>query len=372
MPSLTHQYKRLFVFCACMLSVVGIIFVYSASTYWSSVHYEGQTPFYLKQFIYFILACVVFVIVAKWPAITEKQALLLYVFSLILLVLVLIPGIGIWRNGSRSWIGLGPLTLQPAELVKITTLLYLSVRLAKAKTYERVVKLEHFIILFIPATLIMLQPDFGSVFILVVTAFVLLFIAKYPIRLYVLIILIGAAGLVFLIISAPYRLKRIEAFLNPWADALGSGFQAVQSLLAIGPAGLFGHGFLQSRQKYLYLPEPQNDFIFSIILEEMGFVGGIVVLVLFALFLYSGYALAIRAYSLEQFYIISALTSMIAIQACLNIGVVIGLLPVTGVTLPFISYGGTSLLVIWLTVALIINVANSGKEGVKNGKSNRY
>ncbi|MEO4053617.1 putative lipid II flippase FtsW [Solibacillus sp. CAU 1738] len=358
---MTHQYKRLFVFCACMLSVVGIVFVYSASTYWSSVHYEGQTPFYIKQLVYFLLACVVFFVVVKGPSITEKHAFWLYVISLVLLVAVLIPGIGIWRNGSRSWIGIGPLTLQPAELVKITTLLYLSIRLAKVKSYERVVKLEHFIILFIPATLIMLQPDFGAVFILIVTGFVLLFIAKYPIKLYVLCLALGAGGLVYLILSAPYRLKRIEAFLNPWADSLGSGFQAVQSLLAIGPAGLFGHGFLQSRQKYLYLPEPQNDFIFSILLEEIGLIGGAGVLLLFTVLLYSGYSLAVRAYSLEQFYIICALTSMIAIQACLNIGVVIGLLPVTGVTLPFISYGGTSLVVVWLTVALIINVANSGR-----------
>ena len=200
----------------------------------------------------------------------------------------------------------------------------------------------------------MLQPDFGAVFILVVAAFVLLFLAQYPLKLYVLLITMGILGLIGLIAAAPYRLKRIEAFLNPWADALGSGFQAVQSLLAIGPAGLFGHGFLKSRQKYLYLPEPQNDFIFSIILEEMGLVGGAVLLLIFACFLLTGYRLALRCHYQHQLYIICALTTMIAIQACLNIGVVISLLPVTGVTLPFISYGGTSLVIVWFTVAVIL------------------
>lgn len=356
MPLLTHYYQKLFAFCALLLTLIGIVFVYSASTYWSAIHYEGQTPFYIKQMIYFVIACLVFVMIIKGPALTEKKLFMLYLFSLLLLVLVLIPGIGIWRNGSRSWIGIGPLTLQPAELVKITTLLYLSARLSKVKSFEKVVKLEHFIIIFLPVILIMLQPDFGSVFILVVTAFIVLFIAKYPIKLYIFLMLAGGAGLIGLIISAPYRLERIKSFLDPWSDPLGSGFQAVQSLMAIGPAGLFGHGFLQSRQKYLYLPEPQNDFIFSIILEEMGFVGGGVILVLFATLFYCGYTLAIRAYGLEQFYMISALTTMLVLQTCLNIGVVIGLLPVTGVTLPFISYGGTSLIVIWITVALIIKI----------------
>ncbi|MEC1179446.1 putative lipid II flippase FtsW [Metasolibacillus meyeri] len=359
---MTHHYQKLFVLCALLLTSIGIVFVYSASTYWSSVHYAGQTPFYIKQIIYFAIACIVFVMIIKGPALTEKKLLMLYVFSLVLLILVLIPGIGIWRNGSRSWIGIGSLTIQPAELVKITTLLYLSARLAKVKSFERVVKLEHFVIIFLPALLIMLQPDFGSVFILVVTAFMLLFIAKYPIKLYIFLMLAGIAGLTALIISAPYRLKRIQSFLDPWSDSLGSGFQAVQSLMAIGPAGLFGHGFLQSRQKYLYLPEPQNDFIFSIILEEMGFVGGIVILVMFATLFYCGYALAIRAYSLKQFYMIGALITMLVLQTCLNIGVVIGLLPVTGVTLPFISYGGTSLIVIWITVALVIKIMNTKRK----------
>lgn len=294
-----------------------------------------------------------------------------YFFSIILLVLVLIPGIGIVRNGSQSWIGIGALTVQPAELAKITTLVFLSFVLAEKKRHERIVQLKHFVILLLPVMLIMLQPDFGSAFILIVAAFLLLFIAQYPLKLYVFLVLAGGIGLVGLILAAPYRLKRIEAFLNPWADPLGSGFQAVQSLLAIGPAGFFGHGFLKSRQKYLYLPEPQNDFIFSILLEEIGFVGGGIILLIFACFLLTGYRLAFQSFSLQQFYVICALTTMIAIQACLNIGVVINLLPVTGVTLPFISYGGTSLVIVWLTAATIVNFSSNEWERENHGeKSN--
>ncbi|MFJ8234452.1 FtsW/RodA/SpoVE family cell cycle protein [Ureibacillus sp. NPDC094379] len=352
-------YKRLFIISAVLLSVIGIVFIYSAGTYWSSVHYEGEVPFYIKQSIYLGLALTVFFIVTRMNIITEEKTwVTFYILSLVLLVLVLIPGIGIVRNGSRGWIGVGPLTVQPAEIVKITTLMYLSFLLSKVRNDERVVQIKHFLIIIIPCALMMLQPDFGSVFILVVSSFVLLFIARYPIKLYIGFIAVGVVGLVGLIASAPYRLKRIEAFINPWEDPLGSGFQAVQSLLAIGPAGLLGHGFQESRQKFLYLPEPQNDFIFSIILEEIGFLGGCVVLVLFGLFIYSGVGLAINSVKSSDFYAMTALVSMVGFQACLNIGVVIGLIPVTGVTLPFISYGGTSLMIIWFVVAIIVSFAS--------------
>lgn len=329
------------------------------------MHYEGQVPFYLKQLIYFIMALFIFYFVSRMPSILEEKTWkVFYVISLILLVLVLIPGIGIVRNGSRSWIGIGPFTIQPAEIVKITTLMYLSISLSKIKNGEKNVQMKHFIIILLPSFLIMLQPDFGSVFILVVAAFILLFIAKYPIKLYISFLLLGVIGIVLLILSAPYRLKRIEAFINPWQDPLGSGFQAVQSLLAIGPAGLLGHGFGQSRQKFLYLPEPQNDFIFSIILEEIGFLGGCFILLLFGVFLYSGIGLALKSEKSLNFYVITSLVCMLGFQACLNIGVVIGLIPVTGVTLPFISYGGTSLIIIWFIVGVIVNFATQ-KETVK-------
>ena len=360
---MSQRTKIYFFVSAFLLSVIGIVFIYSAGTYWGEVHYFGQTPFYMKQALYFLLALVACVMVMKMPVLqNEKLWAVFYILSLVLLIAVLIPGIGIVRNGSQSWIGVGALTVQPAELAKITTLIYLSALLSKRKSYERIVQVRHFVVIFLPVFLIMLQPDFGAVFILVVVAFILLFIAKYPIRLYVALLVAGMVGLALLIAAAPYRLKRIEAFINPWADPLGSGFQAVQSLFAIGPAGLFGHGLLKSRQKYLYLPEPQNDFIFAIILEEIGLVGGMGLLLIFACFLITGYQLALRCHEAFHFYAICALTTMIAVQACLNIGVVINLLPVTGVTLPFISYGGTSLVVVWLTVAMILNFSTNERK----------
>ncbi|KOS69573.1 cell division protein FtsW [Lysinibacillus contaminans] len=341
-----------------MLSIIGIIFVYSAGTYWSAIHYSEKMPFYMKQSVYFVVAIVVFFVTIRLDALKTKSFWkMAYVFSLILLVLVLIPGIGLVRNGSQSWIGLGPLTIQPAELVKITVIVYMSHILAEHKTGKPIVNWRHGAILLLPIVLIMLQPDFGSVFILVVSVFLLFFVAGYPLKLYGLFIVVGIAGLATLIATAPYRLKRIEAFLDPWVDPLGSGFQAVQSLMAIGPAGIFGHGFGQSRQKFLYLPEPQNDFIFAIILEEVGLVGGLAIVALFVLVLYAGYKLAVQAKTRTAFYAIIGLVTMLSVQAFLNIAVVIGLVPVTGVTLPFISYGGTSLVTMWLIIGIIYQLA---------------
>ena len=355
--------KQVFFGCAILLTIIGILFVYSASYYWGKVHYVDQTPFYVKQLIYACAALLLFfAIVRSKVKFTHKTVFWIYLVSIVLLILVLVPGIGLWRNGSRSWIGVGGLTIQPAEMAKLATLLYLSKVIADRPSGQSIMQWRHMLIIAIPTVLIMLQPDFGAVFLLVVTCLFLLFISRYPIKMFMFILAVGAGLLTALIISAPYRLKRITAFLNPWEDALNSGFQAVQSLLAIGPAGFFGHGFLKSRQKYLYLPEPQNDFIFAIILEEIGLVGGLGLLLIFACFLVLGFKLALRCHEAFHFYAICALTTMIAVQACLNVGVVINLLPVTGVTLPFISYGGTSLVVVWLTVALILNLSTGERK----------
>lgn len=348
-----------FTLLALILSVIGIVFIYSASSYWSEVHYAESTPFFIKQLVFLGGALIVYVVLSRRQLDYEGIWKLLYVGTLVLLVVVCIPGIGVERNGSRSWLALGPLLLQPAELAKLTTLIVLSYELAKIPRGSSPIKLRHFVIILLPVSLTMLQPDFGSAFIMLVSVFVLLFIGRYPLKFYIVIIVVSVIGLVLLIASAPYRLKRISSYLDPWQDPLGSGFQAVQSLLAIGPGGFWGQGFLKSRQKYLYLPEPQNDFIFSIILEEMGFVGGICIICIFACFLYAGFKLAKGTIVLRRFYIISSLLSMLAIQILLNIGVVTGLLPVTGVTLPFISYGGSSLLIVWVTVALIVSFSKS-------------
>lgn len=280
-----------------------------------------------------------------------------YIATILMLVAVLIPGIGVVRNGSQSWIALGPLSLQPAEFVKVALIGKLASSIRKDK--KRSWQWQHFAMILLPAALIMLQPDLGSAVIMIVSAFVILFLAGYPLSFFMFLSASGVLAFIGLIVAAPYRLDRIKSYIDPWNDPLGTGFQGIQSLFAIAPGGLFGHGFGNSRQKYLYLPEPQNDFIFSIIAEEIGFIGATFIILLFLFLLASAFGIAIRLKDWNSFLVVAGMVSMIIFQTFLNMGVVSGLLPVTGVTLPFISYGGSSLLTTWLAVGTILHYSRS-------------
>lgn len=359
MHLLDKKLQWLFLLSVLFLTFIGLAFVHSAGSYWGSVHYEGSAPFVVKQSIYGILALGIGVFIMKSPFVgREKTWSLLYGLGIILLLLVLIPGIGVFRNGSRSWMMLGPLSFQPAEFMKIALIGKLASMVSKEKGYANVFRFSHIGIILFPAALIMLQPDLGSTVILLVASFLLLFLAGYSIRFFGMLFLAGAISFTFLILAAPYRLNRIKSYIDPWNDPLGTGFQSIQSLLAIAPGGLLGHGFGNSRQKYLYLPEPQNDFIFSIIAEEIGFVGSFFVISLFLLFLLSSIGIAVRCNNRFSFLLVTGMSILIIFQACLNIGVVTGVLPVTGVTLPFISYGGSSLVTAWMAAGVIWHFAH--------------
>ena len=205
--------------------------------------------------------------------------------------------------------------------------------------------------------LIMLQPDFGTGVILVMGVIGLLFVGGVNLKFFLKIAILGITGIIGLILAAPYRLKRILSFLNPWSDPLGSGFQIIQSLYAIGPGGLFGYGLGGSRQKHFYLPEPQTDFIFSIISEEFGFMGVLIVSGLFSFIIYESIKIALNCKDLFGKYLAFGIVFILAFQALLNLSVVIGLIPVTGVTLPFLSYGGSSLLITLASMGIVLNIS---------------
>ena len=284
------------------------------------------------------------------------SSIFLICFSLIILVLF----VGTERNGSKSWFGIGSFGIQPSEFMKLAMIIFTSKYLYNNKKDIGNIKkgvmpiLGITLIIFL---LIMLQPDFGTGVILVMGVIGLLFVGGVDLKFFFKIGILGIAGIVGLIIAAPYRLKRILSFLNPWSDPLGSGFQIIQSLYAIGPGGLFGYGLGGSRQKHFYLPEPQTDFIFSIISEEFGFMGVIIVSGLFAFIIYQGIKIALKCDDLFGKYLAFGIIFMLAFQAVLNLSVVIGLIPVTGVTLPFLSYGGSSLLITLASMGIILNIS---------------
>ena len=207
----------------------------------------------------------------------------------------------------------------------------------------------------------MLQPDFGTGTVLVMTIIGILFVAGLDIKIFLKFLMLGIVGVVGLVIIAPYRLKRILSFLNPWSDPLGSGFQIIQSLYSIGPGGLFGLGFGNSIQKHFYLPEPQTDFIFSIISEEFGFMGILIISILFITIFYTSLKISMKCEDLFGKFLSFGITFGLIFQSLLNLSVVSGLLPITGVTLPFLSYGGSSLIITMISIGIILNISRYEK-----------
>ena len=352
--------KKLFL-CIIILSIFGLVMIYSASFIWAEFKYNDPFKFVKMQGIFLLLGILIMFFVSKIDYhFYYKYSNKILFMCLILLILVLIPGIGSVRNGSRSWFGLGSLGIQPSEFAKIGLIIYVSKYISNNKRIMNNILKGVFPLLgiiFLFFILIMLEPDFGTAMVIVLTLVSLIFISGVQISFFVKTGLFGLIGIIGIIIAAPYRMKRIISFLNPWSDPLGSGYQILQSLYAIGPGGLIGQGFLNSRQKHFYLPEPQTDFIFSIISEELGFLGVIIVVGLFFYIFYLGIINSLRCKDLFGKCLSFGLIFGLIIQALLNLMVVVGLIPVTGVTLPFISYGGSSLLVSMISIGIILNIS---------------
>jgi len=345
------------------ISIFGIVMIYSASYVWAE--YKFNDPFkYLKhQLLFFIIGTILMYFISKIDyKIYYKKSNIILLISVILLVLVLIPGIGTIRNGSRSWFGIGSFGIQPSEAAKLGLIIFVSKYLRNNESSLRNIKKGVLPILGITLfifLLIMLQPDFGTGVIIVLSIIGLLFVSGVKMGFFIKLGVLGIIGVVVLILIAPYRLERITSFLNPWQDPLGSGFQIIQSLYAIGPGGLFGYGFLNSRQKHFYLPEPQTDFIFSIISEEFGFMGILIVSSLFLTIIIRGLKIARLANNTFSKYLAFGIIFQISIQTILNLMVVVGLIPVTGVTLPFLSYGGSSLLISMASIGILLNISRN-------------
>ena len=346
-----------------IMALYGIIMIYSASSVWAQYKFNDAFHFAKYQFIFFIISFLCMLIVKKIDYnLYKKHSNKILLLSLILLILVLIPGIGTLRNGSRSWFKIGPFGLQPSEIAKVSLIIFLSKYLEKNQNNLSNIKksiLPVLGIIFLFFGLIMLEPDFGTGMVIVLSLMLILFISGVKLKFFASLGILGILGIAGLIIIAPYRLKRIISFLNPWSDPLGSGYQIIQSLYAIGPASLLGLGFGKSIQKQFYLPEPQTDFIFAIICEEFGIVGAISVIALFISLFYIILKISLKQNNLFGKYLSFGLGMQIILQGALNLCVVTSLIPVTGVTLPFFSYGGSSLLVSMISIGIILNIYGS-------------
>ena len=349
--------------CTIIISLFGITMIYSASFIWASYKFNNPYKFAISQMIFFIVGLLIIYIINKIRIdFLKEKANTILLISFLLLLLVLIPGIGTIRNGSRSWFGIGGFGIQPSEFSKIGLIVYVSKYLCNNNKLMKDIKkgvLPILLVIGLFFLLIMLEPDFGTAMVITITLIVIIFTSGVKLSFFTNIGIFSILGIILLIIIAPYRMARIVSFLNPWNDPLGSGFQIIQSLYAIGPGGLLGQGFLKSRQKSFYLPEPQTDFIFSIISEEFGILGVLIVCSLFFIIFYRCIKIALRQTDLFKKYLVFGLSFGIIIQAILNLCVVVGIIPVTGVTLPFLSYGGSSLLVSMTSIGIILNISRN-------------
>lgn len=317
-----------------IIGLFGIIMIYSASSIWAEYKFHDAFKFVKAQGIFFLAGIVLMNALLKIDySVYQKHANKILGICFLLLVLVLIPGIGTVRNGSRSWFGLGGFGIQPSEFAKIGLIIYVSKYLANHRKEMRDIKkgvLPILMVIGVFFLLIMLEPDFGTAMVIVLTLVCMIFVSGVKVSFFVKVGFMGLLGIVGLILVAPYRMARIVSFLNPWTDPLGSGFQIIQSLYAIGPGGLLGQGFLNSHQKHFYLPEPQTDFIFSIISEEFGFLGVLIVVSFFFFLFYRSLKISMRTEDAFGKYLSFGLAFGILIQAVLNLCVVVGLIPVTG------------------------------------------
>ncbi|NND59555.1 MAG: putative lipid II flippase FtsW, partial [Gammaproteobacteria bacterium] len=319
----------------------------------------GEPLFYLqRQFVFLAVGCAGAIVVLMTPTrVWESSSMLALFAALVLLALVLVPGVGHTVNGSTRWIPLGPVRLQASEPARLLLLIYIAGYLVRRHDHVRGSFsgfLRPMLMITLACTLLLAEPDFGAATVLLATVLGVMFIGGVRLRDLFLLVLAAAGSLAALALSSPYRLQRLTTFLDPWADPFNSGFQLTQSLIAVGRGGMAGVGLGGSVQKLFYLPEAHTDFVFAVLAEELGLLGSVGVIALFALLVWRCFVIARNAGRNGlpfQSYLVYGIGIWVGMQAFVNIGVSMGALPTKGLTLPLISYGGSSLLVSCIALA---------------------
>jgi cell division protein FtsW len=343
------------------LLLVGVTMVLSTSYLYASERFADGTYFFRKQLIALgaggigLIACSLLSVPTY-----RRLAYPLLGFTLVILILVVVPGIGVLRGGARRWLPLAGFVFQPAELAKLALVIYLAHSMAKKedkiKTFA-VGVLPHLIVTGVCLGLLLLEPDFGTALILAILLYSMLFIGGVRVAHLLGTALLALPALIYAMIIAPYRVRRLETFLDPWSDAQNAGFQVVQSLIAFGSGQFWGRGLGEGRQKLFYLPEAHTDFVFSVIGEEIGLLGALAVLGLFALIVARGLRLTSRIEEPFEQYLAFGLTALLGLQALIHMSVVMGIMPAKGLVLPFISYGGSALVVNLMEAGILLGLS---------------
>lgn len=348
------------------LLLLGLIMILSASSVSSFATYGSSFLYFKKQLLWAVFGVVAFVAFSRIDYHRLRGfGYVLVALCTLLLLAVLIPGVGIVAGGSSRWLGAGPFSFQPSELAKLALILF-AADVFSRKDESSLQELSHTLLPLIPvlgvlAVLVIAQPDMGTTLVLGFIGMGMLFVAGSPVRYLVPMSALGAALATAAALSEPYRRARVLAFLNPWADPLNTGYHTIQSLIALGSGGWLGVGLGASRQKWSYIPNAHTDFIFAILGEEMGLLGTLIVLGLFGFLVYLGIRVAQRAPDRFGMLIATGVTLWVGFQAIVNIGAVTASMPVTGVPLPLVSFGGSSLLITLTAMGILTNIARQTK-----------
>jgi cell division protein FtsW len=348
-------------FAVMTLMAIGIVIVFSASMV-RSLKFYGHPYYYLiTQLVWACIGISSMLFLMHFDVWRYRSWVpLLTGAGIFLLIIVLIPGVGQVRNDARRWLGYGQLLFQPAEIAKVTTLLFLADSMAKRRD-----KLQNFVTGLVPylaflgltCGLVLMEPDLGTAVAIAGGAAVIIFVSGANWLHLTLVAGTALPALAWAVFAEEYRRRRFLAFLDPWADPDGAGWQIIQALYALGTGGPFGTGIGYSRQKWFYLPEPDTDFVFAVLGEEMGFFGTFLVLILFATVAWRGFRAAMAAPDRYSCFLAAGMTALVVFQAVINIGVVTGSLPITGIPLPFISRGGSSLVMNFVAMGIVLNIS---------------
>lgn len=346
-------------YSVCILLAIGVIMVYSASSYYAMFK-EGDSTFYLKKQLVWSVAgfiSMIFMMNFDYHKLKKITPYLLIITPVLLIAVHFFPAV----NGAKRWIVLGPLSFQPSELAKYVVVLFLAMSIdLKGDNIKKFIKgvMPCILVAGIFSGLVLAQKNLSIATIIMIVTIIMIFVGGADIKdLFYKIAPVLGVGVVGFIFIEPYRILRLFNFTNPWKDPAGAGYQLIQSFYALGAGGLNGLGIGQSRQKTLYMPEPHNDFIFAIIGEEVGLIGCLFIISLFIFFIWRGIKVAMKSQDTYGTLLAVGITSIIAVQAIINIAVVTGSMPVTGVPMPFISYGGSSLVINMIAMGILLNIS---------------
>lgn len=347
-----------------ILVIVGTAMIYSSSSIIALEKFKDGQYFLKKQLVFVFLGLIIMMVMTKFPYVyLKKLAYPAIILSFVLLVLLFVPSLGIKRGGATRWLNLAGFTFQVTEVVKIAMIVFLA-HLLTRKAYQ-IKNFTQGVLVPLSITaliilLILLQPDFGTAVIISAIFLMMLCIAGAQVKHLLFLVTAFIPILIALIFLKGYRLTRLMAFLDPWKDPDNTGFQIIQSLISFGSGGAFGVGIGEGMQKLFYLPEPHTDFILSIIAEESGFIGVTIVIVMFSLFACRGFIIAMRAPDFFGTLLAAGLTMVISLEAFINIAGVMGLIPLKGLVLPFLSYGGTAFVMSMTAVGILLNISTQG------------